>query len=731
MRKVWPLLLSVPVIIGVIMSLPSRALQEAPKTIDTVKEIAVIYNQNLAEFFNKLTPQERVFIYYLFRASLPGNVIACDQSHRDAPKIKELLEYVIEHKESLKDSEFTFDIDSFLNDVQIYLTYLWTNHSQYFMREHSDEKRTPQRLGLEVLTPENLTVALEKLGYPDASQEVARIADSLFDRTVEPTMTVPDSIDQSAVNFYSKDFTDQDFEKLSPEVKSILNAYFYIDDEDGKRTPRHQKYSVSDKYAKELAVAVYWLSKARDHAKKYPDQFDTHLVASLDYLIDYFESGDEELFKKHSIEWLQSKSTIDYCFGFIETYSDPKSYRALFQSDVTIKSIDINKLAQRLPKIESQLPFPEQFTRDNLLDGTASIPNASINVKAFTAGSLGPLNITLAYCLPNYEEIRSTYGSKQIIYHTEKSLGELVNPDLYHKLFNSAEYLNWFEKHDPEHQMMRDILMLEVILHETLGHGSGALATHTFVEGDPLTVEGKTYKVGDTTEVTGSNIQQFLAGYDHTIEELRAEIIALLASILFYDDFVELGMLKEWPDKVGKDKIVELSIVSMIRTALRRFILQADGATEISGDHARANMTIMNYLLDKGVITIQEEKLTHQGTSYTVLDVNIVSVPRAIEAITELANLVQRIKSTGDGQKARWLIETYGKTIRNIEYMQIMKRNMKAVMGDIKVSAILYPFYEPVHDAKGDIVDIAARWPKNLIEQYQWFKKQALQMSEV
>ena len=135
-------------------------------TIDTVKEIAVIYNQNLAEFFNKLTPQERVFIYYLFRASLPGNIIACDQSHRDAPKIKELLEYVIEHQEKLKDSDFTFDIDKFLNDVQIYLTYLWTNHSQYFMREHADEKRTPQRLGLEVLTQEHLISALEQLGYP-------------------------------------------------------------------------------------------------------------------------------------------------------------------------------------------------------------------------------------------------------------------------------------------------------------------------------------------------------------------------------------------------------------------------------------------------------------------------------------------------------------------------------------------------------------------------------------
>lgn len=718
------------IVVGVIMSLTCKPLQDPPSRVDTVKEIAVVYNDNLTEFFNKLTPQERVFVYYLYRASLPGNFIAEDQLHRDVSKIRNLFEYVVEHEEELRANEtFSFDVEQFIKEVRIYLVYLWINHSQYFVRESSNEKRTPERIGLHLLNQDNLVLVLEKLGYPDAKMVVEQVAVSLFDRSVEPTLTVPNNIVQSAVNFYSPDFTDQDFEKIDSDAQSILNAYFYIDYKDGKRVSKYQKYSIDQKYAKELQVAVDWLSKAREHAKKYPEQFDAHLVKSLDYLLEYFKSGDEQFFKKHSVEWLKSNSPIDYCFGFIETYDDPKSYRAIFQADVTIKSVDIKKLTDRLSSIEDRLPFPEQFKRDNLSTGDAPMPNASINVKAFTAGSLGPLRAVLAYCLPNYEEIRSTYGSKQIIYHAEKSLGELVNPELYKLLFNSPEYHAWFEKNDQDYQLMRDIFMLEVILHETLGHGSGKLAQHTFVENDQFAIEGKTYQVGDTIPVTSSNIQQFLAGYDHSIEELRAEIIALLATVLFYDEFAELGMLKKWPEKVGKQKIIELSVLSMARAGLSRLVLQADDATEISGDHGRANTTIMNYLIDHGAIALQEEPIKYKGDKHTVLDVRIVDVDKAIKVITELANLVQHIKSTGDGLKARWLIDTYGKKIRNLDHMKLMKQNMKSVVGDVKVAAMLYPIYDPIHDTKGDIIDIKASWPKDIYDQYQQFKRLAYEIS--
>lgn len=274
---------------GTCMQSTTPPLSMAPKEVNLVREIALQYNSNLVDHFNALTPQERIFIYYLYRASLAGNLIAADQSHRDTLIIRNLLEHILEHKDQLLKREVPFDMVQFVKEVEIYLTYFWTNHSAYFMREHADEKRTPKRIGLDVLTQENLMSALTALNYPEAQNSVSAIAASLFDRQNESTQTVPDSIVKSAVNFYSPDFTDEDFKAIDAKGQRAVNAYFYIDEKEGKRIPSYQLYSVNGKYAQELSVAVYWLQKAHDLAQKYPQQFDAHFVKSLAYLIDYFD----------------------------------------------------------------------------------------------------------------------------------------------------------------------------------------------------------------------------------------------------------------------------------------------------------------------------------------------------------------------------------------------------------------------------------------------------------
>lgn len=695
-----------------------RPLPPAPKKVSQYKEIAAIFNENLPEYYNALLPQERIMAYYLYKASLPGNRIARDQSHRDAPAITDIFSQLLSHKKQLLEAnDLPFDVQKFLEQAKLFYIYLITNHGQYFIREHAYSKRTPAYLGLDELTPENLIRALKEIGNADAEQLVKSVHSSLFDRAVEPTRTVPDSISKSAVNFYSPDFTDQDFEQLDPAAQSTLNAYFYIDSKDGKRVPAYKLYSTTGKYAQELSEAVEWLEKAYHLAQQYPDTFDQHFANSLGLMIEYLTTGDEQLFKKHSIEWLKSTSRLDYAFGFIENYEDPKQYRAIFQSDVTTKSVPIETLTKILPTIEQNLPLPAEFKRKNLNNGSGSIPNASINVKLFSAGELGPLNITAAYALPNYEEIRSQEGTKQIIYHADKSIGELLSPKVYHRLFNSSRYHDWFLQHDPDHKLMKDILMLEVILHETLGHGSGQLTEHTFVEGEPLTIEGKTYRVGDTIAVTSSNLKQFLAGYDATIEELRAEIIALLASIVSFDELAKVGMLKDWPEKLGKQKLIELQLLSMTRTGLRRLIQQPDQEiNEISGDHARANSTILNYLVDTGSVAVETELVTIDGKAYTIVDVHIIDQDAAIKAVEKLANLVQKIKSTGDYLAAKNLIDTYGSKLRNPEYMRWLKENMKAAAGDVKVTAMIYPEYRPILDEKGAIIDIQATWPADIID---------------
>lgn len=692
-------------------------LNQPPETINVVNEIALIYPQRLAKLYQNLTPQERIFSYYIYRASLPGNRIATDQNHRDAVAIQEMLEYVLEHKDNMPKGN-----EKFLEDVTHYLIYLWTNHGHYFMREHANQKRTPARLGFIALTQQSLICALEQLEYPDAQTSVEKITDSMFNEKIEQTLTVPGSIDQSAMNMYSQDFSDADFEKLTPNEQQQLNSYCFIEQVDGARVPRSIAYKIGGKYEGELQICLHWLRKAHAHAQNYPEQFDEHFVKSLEYLCAFIESGDEELFKKHSIEWLKSNSRLDYCWGFIETYEDPKGYRGSFQAEVTIKSLDINALNAILPQIEAGLPFPAEFKRDNLLSGNATLPNASINTKIFAFGNLGPLNITAAYCLPNYQEIRSKHGSKQIIYHIDKGIGELLNADLYHQLFHLPEEYAWLQQHDPEFVLDRDIFNLECILHETLGHGSGKLTTHMFRDGDNFTIDGKTYAVGDEIPVTSGNIEQFLAGYAATLEELRAEIIALLAAITNYDELAASGVMNEWPQKIEKNKMIELLINGMAQRGLARLVLQQEDATEIAGDHARANTTIMNYLVDHGGVAFVQEKIMVKNKSYTVVGTRVVDLERAREGVKELAILVQAIHSTGDTQGVRALIENYGKSIRYPEHLRIMKENMRACVGDVKVSGSLYPDFEPIYDELGEIKDVVAHWPKNIVEQFMKYR---------
>ncbi len=130
-------------------------------------------------------------------------------------------------------------------------------------------------------------------------------------------------------------------------------------------------------------------------------------------------------------------------------------------------------------------------------------------------------------------------------------------------------------------------------------------------------------------------------------------------------------------------------------------------------------------MIARGAISLQQEELTNEYGSFTVLDVRILDIERAKKVVTELANRVQRIKSTGDGIDARLLIDTYGKPI-NQDHMRIMKENTKAIVGDVKVTAMIYPYYEPLYDKDNAIIDIGATWPSSFQEQYVRFKNLAL-----
>ncbi|MBY0110375.1 MAG: dipeptidyl peptidase 3 [Candidatus Babeliaceae bacterium] len=694
----------------------AKKLDVAPERLEQFKEIATQYNAQLPELWNNLAPEERIFAYYLYRASIPGNRINSDQTHRHALKITEIFETIIHNKDLIKQKcAQDFDADTFLQEAETFLLYLYAHHSHYFLKEFEDHKRTPERLQLKMLILGNIVIALKAIDVHEPHHLVNNIRDSLFDASYEPTVTVEGSIEQSAGNYYSQDFTEADFESLESQDKVALNVYSYIGS-DSPRIAMTEKYKIGGKYSQELEIAHYWLTKAQDHALRYPGIFDKHIPTSLKHMLTYLETGNEEDFRKFSIEWLKTTSTIDFNFGFIEVYQDPKQFRGEFQADVTIKAVDMKKINELLPVLERALPFPEEFKRKNLYDA-AAIPNASVNAKIFASGALGPIKLTAAYCLPNYTDIRAEHGSKQIIYQFGKGLGELINPALALRLFSIKEHADWLERHDPQGKLNHDIWDVHVLLHETLGHGSGRDAEHVFVEGDPLTIAGTSYAIGDTIAVTSDNSTEFIGEYSSALEELRAEIIALYTSIFNYDELDACGLYKDWTKKIGKKKLIEWFIIHMAQSGLNRLMVQADGASEIVQAHARADTTIMNYLIDHGGLELVEEQYSVNGIEYTVVGLRVTDLPLAMKAVADLAFLVQRCKSTADGQAVQALMQKYGICVRYPKYIKTLKENRQALQGDLKEIAEIFPRFTPEINSNGSIIDINAEWPASFLEQ--------------
>ncbi len=696
------------------IALLQARLAEPPRDLTRYYEIAAQHKPDIHTIFNDLKPEERIFLYYLYRASLPGHYLYADQVHRHSIEIMGLFESIYAQKDHLRavQGALDFDVDVFIEDVSTFLVYLWTNHGQYFLKEQLDQKRTPERLALQYLTPQNLHKVLDALGD---NRSIEHLIPSIFDRSVEATLCVPGDINASSSNVYHPDFTEADYAGLPADKRTQINAYFDIEHKKGKRNPRINICKIGGAYSKELEVAVHWLKKAYGHVQKYPQTFDVYTVKSLDYMIQFLQTGDEELFKKHSIEWTKTNNRLDYVFGWIEVYNDPKQVRGAFQAEVTAKTVDMQSLNALLPSLEAALPFPDEFKRQNL-DDLSAIPNASINTIMFANGFLGPLKIVSAYCLPNYSELRSQYGSKQIIYQSSKDIGQLVDADLTRALFNLPSKVTWLNQNDPHCRLHGDIWNVHCILHETLGHGSGRLHKHTFREGDAFTIGNVTYLAGDTINVTGKNNTEFLGKYGQSLEELRAEIIALYTSIFNFDELAQAGLYKDWPAKIGKDRLIEELIQDMSWTGLRRLIVQPADNNEIRGAHAQANTTIMNYMLDGGGLVLVKQEVEIRGQSHNVLGFKIVDIKKVKQDITDLAQEVQRIKSTGDGQTLDHMMETYGIRVRNSEHRAILHANHKTAVGNLKVLARIFPHYEPI-EKDGGIVDIAAYWPKDIVDQ--------------
>ena len=637
----------------------------------------------IAPLVQSLTQEERTFIYYMTRALKPFNRIYRDQSHRSNNIVIHLFEHLYQQ---CLDPKIKVELET-------YLVYLWTNHGIYYHRDHSKKCVTK----VTSLTKDQLRTLIQEskfnddcICHPDFIENLLAL---ICDPEVDATFVVDSSIEKSCNNYYGKGFTEEDYKTFPAEVTSRINAYFYKDN----GVPCVIYHGINGKYSDELKESVSWLQKALEHAKQHPC-FDSHTVRSLQLLIEYFETGDEEKFREHCIEWLQCTSRVGYTLGFVENYEDPKGIRGHAGGDITVRTVDMEKIQPILLQIEDSLPVDPEFKRTNKNNTKM---NVSIARLVYGTGDYGPTVQTAAYCLPNYEDIREKYGSRQIIYKTPESIDRLLNPELSREMV-SYQRRKFNTKYDPKEELFDDLWNVQVLLHETLGHASGKLYQHTFVADDlTFTIGGKTYQVGDTIGVTASNLAEFISMDQSSLEELRAEINALYISLHEMDILNQYGLFKDWVTKLGKDRLRKQIICEMCMHMFRRYSTQPKDMTTIKGAHARANVTISNFLLESGAIKIIDDARTDivDGETLHFVDVQVVDSYLAFQKIKELVRLIQRIKSTGDGIGCKRLFEKYTQYPVTIEdakkYRQYRVTNREKLIGKITSTAIIYPEYQP------------------------------------
>jgi dipeptidyl-peptidase-3 len=613
---------------------------------------------------SQLSLEEKKFTYYMSMASIAGYPIALFQSCPFPDLLKRVYDCLASNS-SKQDLIFV--------ELRTFWLYLFANYGVHNVRETENNKRVPKNLKLTTLTP----ASLKEIGISLNEEEEKY----LFDEKYFPTATVAESIELSGLHFYGKGMTTELYNTLSNEDKNKLNAYIEV--VEGKAVTK--SYSSSEICAPFMNNCAKWFEKARDVAKASPDHFDEHTVASLDHLIRYYHSGDEEDFKAHSKEWLRMKNPrVEYNAGFIEYYDDPMSHIGTYQSDVTIKSFNIDTLIKLLPTFEERFPFPREWKRKDM----SILPNAAAAHKVMGLGGLGPVLCTIAYCLPNYNDMRSECGSKQVMYSSpSRSANEL---ERYKLIYLSQEEREFFEKYSPDMSLDSVVESLSTTLHETIGHASGA------------NVEGV------TNEIKKDSIGKWTNG----LEEMRAEILALYTGTHFYQEIADSGNLGDWPSKVPKEKIMELQLRDVAGNGYKRWRSTPVDSMEVKQAHALADNGIMWYIIDHsdGVLELKEETVSLDGKEFSVLRMIVHDMNKLLPVIEKLAIEVQKLSSNAIFSDIDEFMNKYAVSTRDSRYSGIVRQMREELTQGIIMRIQIFPEWSEGNDS------VTAKIPQEAVD---------------
>jgi dipeptidyl-peptidase-3 len=617
--------------------------------------------------FDTLPLNRKKLLYYLYEAALCGRDMIWDQHYKHNLEIRHTLESIFNHFNGDRSSE---DFKNFT----IYLKRVW--FSSGIHHHYSSDKIIP---GFPKEYFAQLVQNSPDAQFPLAEGEttadfIARLTPILFDPAIDGKRVSQnadlDLVTNSANNFYENvtqkevdDFYAKRIDKNDPTPISYgLNSKLVK--KDGKII--EEVWKEGGLYTEAIEKILYWLEKASSEAEN-----ETQKKA-LDLLIKYYKTGDLKTFDDYSIAWVNdTASSVDAINGFIETYGDPLSFRASYESVVSFKDEEATRrveiLGQNAKWFEEHSPIEDEYKRDEVKGVSGKV----ITVVAL-GGDSSP-NPPLGINLPNANWIRKTYGSKSV------TLGNITHA--YNKVTEGSGLLEEYAYSTEEielHKKYGDVVdPLHTDLHEIIGHGSGQI------------------KQGVGTP------KETLKNYASVIEETRADLVAYY--FLLDPKLVEIGVL---PNEEAGKVAYNTAIRNGFLQQLRRIKLGDD----IEQTHMRGRQLTAKWALELGKPENVIEKKIRDNKTYFVIN----DYKKLRDIFGKMLREIQRIKSEGDYEAAKNLVETYGVKVDQELHKEVLERFEK--LGVAPYTGFICPVLVP-EMKDGEIVDVRVEYPEDFTKQ--------------
>ena len=642
--------------------------------------------------FEQLSLNQKQYVYCLAKATLCGRDITTDQFGRYNLKIRKLLEalYLIykEQPEALglqglsqhelsqqgqelsQKQELSQEQEQF-DAMTVYLKRVWFSNGIH--HHYGCDKFKPQfsESWFRSIIARSADKLASKLGVASGDEVMewcAPLFPVIFDPEIMPKRVEKacgvDQVKGSACNYY-EGLTQQEVEAYYAAKNDPSNPCppsYGLNSKLVKTASgdiEEQVWKQGGMYGEAIDRIVYWLTKAMQFAENEKQQ------EVIGLLISYYRTGDLKTFDSYSIEWLKEHAgDIDFINGFIEVYGDPLGFKASWEGIVTYKDKEANerthKICSNAQWFEDHSPVDPRFKKKEVRGVTANVV-----VAAMLGGDEYP-STAIGINLPNADWIRAQHGSKSI------TIGNLT--EAYSRAAEGNGFLEEFVADESTLTLVRqfDHLCddLHTDLHECLGHGSGQLLPG--VSSDAL------------------------KSYGSTIEEARADLFGLY--YMADAKMVELGLL---PSADAYKAHYYTYMLNGLMTQLRRITPGAD----IEEDHMRNRALIAYWVLDHAQ---GEVELTESNGKTCVF---IHSYERLRTLFAQLLAEIQRIKSEGDYEAARQLVESYGVKVDRALLEEVHRRYEKLNIAPYK--GFINPRLSLVTDAQGNVCDVKADYTES------------------